>query len=141
MRKVCSWLQREPRYFQGMAITLAFAVLSTVSCSRAFSAEHDANDMGYLSGFGSKADSVVSLTWGLLAILLAVVAIVIGLLIFGTFHRRPRGVAVVQHPLRLGDGLMWVHLGTGISVERGAGFRARYSRTSMVAGGAQSGAT
>lgn len=101
--------------FRGVTPTLCFALLNAIPCGRAFSAERGANEMGYLSGFGSRAHPVVALTWGLLAISLAVVAIVIGLLLFGVFRRRPPGATAIARPQRLGDGLMWVYVGTGVS--------------------------
>lgn len=99
---------------RNIAAWLSFAFVNTLPCG-ASSAERDANDMGYLSGFGSRAHPVVSLTWGLLAISLAVVAIVIGLLLFGVFRRRSPSSAVIPRPQRLGDGLTWVYVGTGVS--------------------------
>ena len=115
MREQCCPLVQRPSHFRGIARLISTPVLITFSCSVAFSTERDPNGMGYLSGFGSRAHSVVSLTWGLLAISLAVVFIVIGLLMFGIFRRRAPDAVSIPRPQRFGDGLMWVYLGTGVS--------------------------
>ena len=74
---------------------------------------HAAAPLNYLEGHGSKADPVVALTWGTLAISVAVTAIIGILLIAAVWRRRTPAFAgrmeVIQH------GILWIWIGTGIS--------------------------
>ncbi|HEX4507565.1 MAG TPA: cytochrome c oxidase subunit II [Alphaproteobacteria bacterium] len=70
----------------------------------------------YLHGNGSKAYPVVSLTWGLLAISIAVTVIVCALLVLGIVARRARTDEIASTPVgRSGGGMPWLVWGTGIS--------------------------
>ena len=76
-----------------------------------------ASPLQYLSGAGDKAVPVVWLTWGLLAISLAVIAVV-SLLLVGAVWRRPGqnwtlGAQIALQPHQ--DGLNWLWIGVGIS--------------------------
>lgn len=73
--------------------------------------------LGYLSGFGPKADPVVMLTWGLLLISIVVVVIIAALVAVGTLRRRVRGGApIALVPVeRGGGGLRWFVVGLGLS--------------------------
>jgi cytochrome c oxidase subunit II len=73
----------------------------------------------YMTGYGTKAYPVVSLTWGLLIISIAVVLVVTALVFFGVVMRRPeRGdLAVEAVPVeRSGSGIEWIAGGIGITV-------------------------
>lgn len=74
--------------------------------------------LNYLRGYGDKADPVVSLTWGVLIISIAVIAIV-ALLLAGAIWRRP-GIAAGEPGVRLAvsrpeGGIGWITVGVGIS--------------------------
>ena len=74
--------------------------------------------LNYLRGFGDKADPVVGLTWGVLIISLAVIAIV-SLLLAGAIWRRP-GISAGEPGARLSvarpeGGISWITIGVGIS--------------------------
>ncbi|HZZ88555.1 MAG TPA: cytochrome c oxidase subunit II [Caulobacteraceae bacterium] len=77
-----------------------------------------ASPMGYLRTFGPHADPVTSLTWGLLTLSLAVVAIVAALVVVGVAVRRSRGGELPA--VRPGaGGLGWIYVGltlTGIAL-------------------------
>ena len=74
--------------------------------------------MNYLEGFGTRAYPVVALTWGLLALSLAVCLIIAALVVAGTLRRGP--VKTGEHgeilPARHEGGLRWIYIGTGLSL-------------------------
>jgi cytochrome c oxidase subunit 2 len=79
----------------------------------------DMNDapMGFLRGYGTHAHPVTALTWGLLAISIAVIVIITGLLIVAIIRARP---AAPPHPsgkpaLTEASGGAWISIGVGIS--------------------------
>ncbi len=78
---------------------------------------HAGVPLGYLSGFGPRADPVVALTWGLLAISIIVVVIISVLVMLGVWRRRAKvGGAIELVPVsRGGNGLPWLYWGVGIS--------------------------
>ncbi len=78
---------------------------------------HAAAPLGYLHGFGPKADPVVTLTWGLLIISIAVIVIITSLVVVGVWYRRERSSRpIAQVPIgREGNGLRWVSIGAGLS--------------------------
>jgi cytochrome c oxidase subunit 2 len=70
--------------------------------------------LAYLSGAGPKAVATAGLTWGLMAISVAVVLIVTALVVAGVLLRRSQG----KEPppvARGGDGLRWIQVGTGLT--------------------------
>jgi cytochrome c oxidase subunit 2 len=74
--------------------------------------------LNYLRGFGTKADPVVSLTWGVLGISLTVI-VVIGLLLAGAVWRRP-GIRYGGPGGRLPvdgslNGTRWIWIGVSLS--------------------------
>jgi cytochrome c oxidase subunit II len=74
--------------------------------------------LGYLGGAGAKADSTVALTWGVLIVSIAVIAI-ISFLVAGAIWRRP-GLAAQMPGAKLDvakeeGGLNWIWIGVGIS--------------------------
>jgi cytochrome c oxidase subunit II len=72
--------------------------------------------LSYLTAAGPKAARVLSLTWGLLAISIAVVVIVTVLVVAGVLTRRAQGVAIADVPVeRGGDGLRWIWIGLAAS--------------------------
>jgi cytochrome c oxidase subunit 2 len=73
--------------------------------------------LSYLTGYGVKAYPVTALTWGLLAISIAVVIIVTGLVLVGVVTRRVRPETPLNEvPVeRRGSGLGMLGLGVGIS--------------------------
>ncbi len=81
-------------------------------------AAHAAYPMSYMSGNGAKAYPVVTLTWALLILAIAV-SVVIGVLVLAGAWRRRSGVAVnaiEQAPVaRTGSGLAWITIGIGIT--------------------------
>ena len=59
---------------------------------------------------------MLSLTWGLLAISIAVVVIITVLVVAGVLTRRRRGAAIVDVPVERGsDGLRWIWIGLAAS--------------------------
>jgi cytochrome c oxidase subunit 2 len=92
------------------------ALLASSFCASAKAST--AAPLNYLEGFGTKADPVVALTWGVLIISIAVIVIITFLLV-GAIWRRP-GIAS-QSPGTLIDigssagGLSWLWIGVGIS--------------------------
>jgi cytochrome c oxidase subunit 2 len=75
-----------------------------------------ATPLSYLTAAGPKAARVLSLTWGLLAISIAVVVIVTVLVVVGVLLRRTRDVAIANVPVeRGGDGLRWIWIGLAAS--------------------------
>jgi cytochrome c oxidase subunit 2 len=78
---------------------------------------HAGIPLGYLSGFGPRADPVVALTWGLLCISIIVVVIISVLVLLGVWRRRAKvGGAIELVPVsRGGNGLPWLYWGVGIS--------------------------
>jgi len=74
--------------------------------------------LSYLSGFGPKADPVVTQLYGIIAISLLVVVIVAVLVLFGAFSRRtrPEDGRLASVPLeRSGQGLALIYVGSGLS--------------------------
>jgi cytochrome c oxidase subunit 2 len=73
--------------------------------------------LSYLVGYGDKADPVVSLTWGLLIISIAVVVIITALVVIGVARRRVRGPVTLESIAieRSGTGLRWISVGVGLS--------------------------
>jgi cytochrome c oxidase subunit 2 len=77
----------------------------------------EAAPLQYLTGAGERASPVVALTWGLLAISVAVI-VIIGLLLAGAIWRRPGEVWVPGASTALKSheaGLNWLWIGAGIS--------------------------
>jgi cytochrome c oxidase subunit II len=80
-------------------------------------AAHAKAPLGYLRGYGPKAYPVVTLTWALLIVSIAVVVIVTVLVAIGIWRRR----ATVGSPLasvpveRGGNGLAWIYIGLGLT--------------------------
>jgi cytochrome c oxidase subunit II len=72
--------------------------------------------LSYLSGFGSKAYPVTSLTWGLLIISIVVCVIITALVVVGTWARRSRITTPADMPPAPGaQGVSWITIGVGIS--------------------------
>ena len=74
--------------------------------------------LNYLYSHGDKADPVVSLTWGVLIVSLAV-TVIIALLVAGAIWRRP-GLAMAQPGSRIevaqpAGGMRWIWIGVSIS--------------------------
>ena len=93
-------------FFQG---ALSFAFASPVFA---------ATPLDYLHGNGDKAYPVVSLTWGVLIISVAVI-VIISLLLAGAIWRRP-GLSAVGPGEKIeleqpASGLSWIWIGTGLS--------------------------
>jgi cytochrome c oxidase subunit 2 len=75
--------------------------------------------MTYLKTYGPRADPVTSLTWGLLDLSLAVVAIVAVLVVAGVWLRRERQAAPVFANLPIGPsagGLRWMAIGVVLTL-------------------------
>ncbi len=92
--------------------------LVVVACLlSAFGQAHAAVPLGYLRGYGPKADPVVALTWGLLIISIVVVVIISILVLLGVWLRRARVEGAIEHApvLRGGNGLPFLIWGVGIS--------------------------
>ena len=73
--------------------------------------------MTFLRSFGSKADLVLPLTWGLTAISILVIVIVSALLL-RALYASPALAAKPNQPLpveRPSGGLAWIYVGTAIS--------------------------
>ncbi|XSG82015.1 MAG: cytochrome c oxidase subunit II [Methyloligella sp. ZOD6] len=74
--------------------------------------------LSYLTGAGARAYPVVGLTWGVLAISVAVVLIVGALLLQGVLKRRMRSEEeeAESKPIdRPSSGLQWIYVGVGVS--------------------------
>jgi cytochrome c oxidase subunit 2 len=73
--------------------------------------------LSYLHGFGDKAATVASLTWGVLILSAAVVLAISILLAAGVWRRgNPTGRNIRDEPVkRGGNGLRWIGLGVGVS--------------------------
>lgn len=72
--------------------------------------------LSYLSGFGSKAYPVTSLTWGLLIISIVVCVTIAALLLAGVWVRRsPTGQTIDMPPEPGARGINWITIGVGIS--------------------------
>ena len=74
--------------------------------------------MGYLRTFGPRADPITQLTWGFIALSLAVVAIVTLLVVVGVVVRRQPPIPVGQTAAvtRGGGGLGWISFGVGLTL-------------------------
>ena len=74
--------------------------------------------MGYLRTFGPRADPITELTWGFIALSLAVVAIVTLLVVVGVVVRRQPPVPAGQAAAvaRSGGGLGWISFGVGLTL-------------------------
>ena len=73
--------------------------------------------MGYLATFGPRADPATALTWGLMDISIAVVAIVTLLVVAGALLRRVRARGAMPAADRGGrGGMAWIVVGCGITV-------------------------
>ena len=74
--------------------------------------------LGYLRTYGPRADPVTALTWGLIVLSLAVIAIVSTLVIAGIWlRRRPAGTDAAAEPLGgTGQGLAWIYVGLTLTV-------------------------
>jgi cytochrome c oxidase subunit 2 len=75
--------------------------------------------MAYLKTYGPRADPVTGLTWGLMDLSLAVVAIVTLLVVAGAWLRRERPSAPVFATLPVGrneGGLRWIWIGLALTV-------------------------
>ena len=74
--------------------------------------------MGYLETFGSRADPVSSLGWGLLALSCAVIVIISLLVLVGALARRQRATAGVGAlgVQRGPGGLGWIYVGVALTV-------------------------
>ena len=92
----------------------------TAACGLALfpAAAHAAFPMSYMSGNGAKAYPVVTLTWALLILAIAV-SVVIGVLVLAGAWQRRSGIAasaIEQVPVaRSGSGLAWITIGVGIT--------------------------
>jgi cytochrome c oxidase subunit II len=72
--------------------------------------------LSFLQGFGTKADTILSLTWGLLIISIVVVVIIAGLVLAGILVQRSRIEPAADAPLSIRDGGPgWIALGIGIT--------------------------
>jgi cytochrome c oxidase subunit 2 len=72
--------------------------------------------LSYLQGFGTKAYPVVSLTWGLMIISIAVTVIIAVLVVIGILLKRSRAVSAADVPVMRGaGGGAWIVIGLGIS--------------------------
>lgn len=73
--------------------------------------------MGYLTGSGPKSLAVVSLTWGLLILSIAVAIIMTALVVAGVWVRRVRANGPVSQTQveRGGDGMRWLTTGLGLT--------------------------
>jgi cytochrome c oxidase subunit 2 len=101
---------------QLVALIIAVVIASPVLASSA----HAGIPLGYLAGFGPKADPVVILTWALTIISALVIVIITGLVVTGVILRRVRGAganeAIASMQIeRSGDGLRWITIGVGVS--------------------------
>jgi len=102
--------QRFPPHLIRIASLLCAAFLSTPARADA--------PLNYLYSHGDKADPVVSLTWGVLIVSLAV-TVIIALLVAGAIWRRP-GLAMAQPGSRIevaqpAGGMRWIWIGVSIS--------------------------
>lgn len=76
-----------------------------------------ASPLDYLTSSGARADGILPLTYGTMAISCLVTAIIVGLIAWALVHRRPaidgdsRALAVA----RSGGGLPWIYVGVGVS--------------------------
>ena len=71
--------------------------------------------LSYLTSAGGKADSTLALTWGLLAISIAVVVIMIGLTCVGIWRRGDRNPSAIAAAVRETDASAWLYIGVGVS--------------------------
>jgi cytochrome c oxidase subunit II len=96
-----------------MVQTLAAAAMSLGFCP----ATHAEAPMNYLQAFGTKAEQILPLTWGLIVISVVVVTIVAALLLWGLIVA-PKiepdrvGMMPVERPM---GGLSWLYIGVGLS--------------------------
>jgi cytochrome c oxidase subunit 2 len=95
--------------WSGRLLSLTFAVLARPAFADA--------PLGYLRGYGPKADPVLRLTWGLLAISVIVVVIITALVVIGVWRRRSGvGDRIEREPVeRGGNGIRWITIGLGVS--------------------------
>ena len=75
-----------------------------------------ATPLSYLTAAGPKAARVLSLTFGLLAMSIAVIIVVTVLVVAGVLVRRARNASIANVPVERGsDGLRWIWIGLGAS--------------------------
>jgi cytochrome c oxidase subunit II len=73
--------------------------------------------MGYLETFGARANPVTGLTWGMIWLSLAVIAIITVLVLVGAVLRgRPAGDMSALVPARGADGMRWIYIGLVLTV-------------------------
>jgi cytochrome c oxidase subunit II len=73
--------------------------------------------MGYLETFGARANPVTALTWGMIWLSLAVVAIITVLVAVGAVMRgRPATGMAALAPARGADGLRWIYIGVALTI-------------------------
>ncbi|HEX4097353.1 MAG TPA: hypothetical protein VHX64_11530, partial [Caulobacteraceae bacterium] len=72
--------------------------------------------MGYLTTFGPRADPATALTWGLMAISIAVVVIITLLVVAGALLKRVKARGAMPAPSPGGKGgLSWIVIGCAIT--------------------------
>ena len=72
--------------------------------------------MGYLETFGARANPVTSLTWGMIWLSVAVVAIVTVLVVIGALRGRAAGDMAALAPARGPDGMRWIYVGVALTI-------------------------
>src|SRR3954471_10651194 len=93
-------------------VICAFAALATSATLSAHASP--AHPLSYMSAFGNKATTTLPLTWGLLAISIAVIVIVAILLVTALRRRRlASDESIDVRPAERATG--WVYAGVGIS--------------------------
>jgi cytochrome c oxidase subunit 2 len=107
----------QQRYSQRFLSPLILAA-ALLCAAFSFAPALAAAPLNYLYSYGDKADPIVSLTWGVLIVSLAV-TVIIALLVAGAIWRRPR-LPMMQPGSRIevaepADGMRWIWIGVSIS--------------------------
>ena len=108
---------RSPAQWTPLAALAAPAALVSQQAVAETAARRDGAlaPMTYLTGFGPKADPVVSLTWATLAISIAVIVIMSGLVVAGVMLRRSQ--TSEPTPVTSGpNGLIWIYVGLALTM-------------------------
>ncbi len=117
-----------------MPLSVAALLLAAAPAGAAESGEL-ARPMYYLQAFGSRAQSILPLTWGLLILAIAVVVIICVLLLIAVFTRRSRAGHAPEGDIPLGrgeSGLPWIYGGLVLTSIILAGYVV-WTMTTMVA--------
>src|SRR5436190_1177141 len=75
----------------------------------------DGAPLNYLTAAGARASQISWLTWGLMLISIAVIAVITGLLLAGILRRPSTAMSEYPRAKRPAPALEWIYIGVGVS--------------------------